>query len=159
MHFLEWKCIDFNWIFTEFVPQGPINKIPTLVQIIAWRRPGDKPLSEPMTASLLTHICITRPQWNNTQRSILPAYTVHRHYNMVNFFQNTIKCLYNAVQFIILYMPLRWKLHNVNQTLNSQQTRHTSPSRASHEVSIVRIWEKIGHVITASHCTCNRHAI
>ena len=31
---------------------------------MAWRRPGDKPLSEPMMASLLlTHICVTRPQW------------------------------------------------------------------------------------------------
>ena len=30
---------------------------------MAWRRPGDKPLSEPIMVSLLTHICITRPQW------------------------------------------------------------------------------------------------
>ena len=30
---------------------------------MAWRQPGDKPLSEPMMLSLLTHICITRPQW------------------------------------------------------------------------------------------------
>ena len=29
---------------------------------MAWRRPGDKPLSEPMLISLLTHICVTRPQ-------------------------------------------------------------------------------------------------
>ena len=36
-----------------FVPKGPINNIPALVQIIAWRRPGDKPLSEPMMVSLL----------------------------------------------------------------------------------------------------------
>ena len=35
----------------------PINNIPTLVQIMAWRRPGDKPLFEPITVSLLTHIC------------------------------------------------------------------------------------------------------
>ena len=40
-----------------------INNIPSLVQIMAWRRPGDKPLSEPMMVSLLTHICVTRPQW------------------------------------------------------------------------------------------------
>ena len=33
---------------------------------MAWRRPGDKPLSEPMMVSLLTHICVTRPQWVNT---------------------------------------------------------------------------------------------
>ena len=32
----------------KFVAKGPINKIPALVQIMAWRRPGDKPLSESM---------------------------------------------------------------------------------------------------------------
>ena len=30
---------------------------------MAWRRPGDKPLSEPRMESLPTHICVTRPQW------------------------------------------------------------------------------------------------
>ena len=30
---------------------------------MAWRRPGDKPLSEAMMVSLLTHICVARPQW------------------------------------------------------------------------------------------------
>ena len=42
------------------------NNIPALVQKMAWRRPGDKPLSEPMMLSLLTHICVTRPQWVKT---------------------------------------------------------------------------------------------
>ena len=32
----------------KFVPRGPINNMPPLVQIMAWRRPGDKLLSEPM---------------------------------------------------------------------------------------------------------------
>ena len=50
-------------ISLKFVPKGPINNIPALVQIVAWRRSGDKPLSEPMMVSLLTHICVTRPQW------------------------------------------------------------------------------------------------
>ena len=49
-------------ISLKFVPRGPINKIPALVQIMAWRRPGDKSLSEPMMVRLLTHICVTRPQ-------------------------------------------------------------------------------------------------
>ena len=65
----------FKWIFLnenvwisinislKFVPRGPINNIPTLVQVMAWRRSGDKPLSEPMMVRLPTHICITRPQW------------------------------------------------------------------------------------------------
>ena len=47
----------------KFVPKGPINNIPALVQIMTWRRPGDKPLSEPMMVSLPTHICVSRPQW------------------------------------------------------------------------------------------------
>ena len=64
------KCIFFNenaWISLKislkFVPMVRINNIPALVQIMAWRRSGDKPLSEPMMVSLLTHICVTRPQW------------------------------------------------------------------------------------------------
>ena len=52
-------------ISLKFVPEGPINNIPELVQIMAWRRPGDKPLSKPMMIRLLTHICVTRPQWVN----------------------------------------------------------------------------------------------
>ena len=66
------KCIFMNenvWILIKislkFVPKGPINDIPSLVQIMAWRRSGGKPLSEPIMVSLLTHICVTRPQWVN----------------------------------------------------------------------------------------------
>ena len=47
----------------KFVPKGPNNNIPALVQIMAWRRSGDKALSEPMMVSLPTHICVTRLQW------------------------------------------------------------------------------------------------
>ena len=50
-------------ISLKFVPKGPFNNIPALVQIMDWRRPGDKPLSEPKMVSLPTHICVTRPQW------------------------------------------------------------------------------------------------
>ena len=53
-------------ISLKFVPQGPINNFPALVQIMAWRRPGDKPLSEPMMVNLLTHICVTRHQCVNS---------------------------------------------------------------------------------------------
>ena len=46
----------------KFIPKCPITNIPTLVQIMAWRRLGDKPLSEPKIFILLTHICVPRPQ-------------------------------------------------------------------------------------------------
>ena len=51
-------------ISLKFVPKGPID-IPALVQIMAWRHPGDKPLSEPMIVSLPMDICVTQPQWVN----------------------------------------------------------------------------------------------
>ena len=46
----------------KFIPKGPINNIPALVQIVPWHRPCDKPLSEPMWL-----VCrhITLPQWVN----------------------------------------------------------------------------------------------
>ena len=71
-HFAEdtFKRIFFNenvWISIKisltYVPKGPIYNIPALVQIMAWRRPGDKPLFEPMMDSLPTHICVTQRQW------------------------------------------------------------------------------------------------
>ena len=57
------KMYHFCMISLKCVPKNRINNIPALVQIMAWRRPGNKPLSEPMMVSLLRHICITRPQW------------------------------------------------------------------------------------------------
>ena len=51
-----------NAFSLKFVPEGPINNIPSLVQIMAWCPLGEEPLSEPMMVSLLMHICIIRPQ-------------------------------------------------------------------------------------------------
>ena len=74
-HFTDILLNENVWIPNEislkFVSKGPINNIPSLVQIMAWRRPGDKPLSEPMMVSLLAHICVTRPQWVNTSSLII----------------------------------------------------------------------------------------
>ena len=51
MHFREWKILYSD----ENIPNDPIDNIPALVQIMAWHRIGDKPLSEPMlTLSLST---------------------------------------------------------------------------------------------------------
>ena len=69
----------------KFVPKGLINNIPALVLIMAWRRTGDKPLSEPMLVRSLTHICVTRPQWVNTLRL---------RQNGCHLADNTFKCIF-----------------------------------------------------------------
>ena len=45
-------------IWLKFVPKVRINNIPALVQTMAWRRPGEKPLSETKVVSFLTNICV-----------------------------------------------------------------------------------------------------
>ena len=49
------KCIFLNEndrimirISLKFVPMSPIDNTPALVQVMAWRRTGDKPVFEPM---------------------------------------------------------------------------------------------------------------
>ena len=72
------KCTFLNgnvWISIKislkFVPKGPISNIPAFVQIMAWCRPGNKPLSEPIMVSLLMHICVTCPQWVKSSKEFL----------------------------------------------------------------------------------------
>ena len=71
-HFPEDISNAFSWMkMHEFrvrlhwslFPRAQLTIFQHLVQIMAWRRPDDKTLSEPMMVSLLTHICVTRPQW------------------------------------------------------------------------------------------------
>ena len=91
-HFADdiFKCIFENeneWISPgislTFVPKVRINNIPALVHIMVWRRPGDKPLSEPMMIILLTHICVTRPQWVKAQTKRPPFCRQHFQINFL----------------------------------------------------------------------------
>ena len=86
--------LRFHW---SLFPKGPIDNIPRLVQIMAWRRSGDKPLSEQVTESLLTYICITRPQWikahSHTQTkqnklTILANFTAIQFYVFTRYMQS-----------------------------------------------------------------------
>ena len=140
------KCIFLNenvWnslkISLKFVPKVRINNIPALVLIVAWRRPGDKPLSEPMMVNLPTHICATRPRVNSSPplakmglTSLVILSTIFLTENIfitvIRFsdwadlpFCCTVQCRYNAVNF------LRY----------SQQTTRSSPVRRSYGESFV----------------------
>ena len=88
------KCIFLNenvWIShtisMKFILNVPINNISALVKILALRRSGDKPLSERIMVSLLTHICVTRlielkrPRFKLPLLSVNPFY--HRHWSQM----------------------------------------------------------------------------
>ena len=80
-HFADnpFKCIFLNenvWILLKislkFVLKCPIHKNPALVQRMAWHHSGNKPWSEPVMVSLLTHISVTRLQWVNIYCHVIP---------------------------------------------------------------------------------------
>ena len=113
-HFTDdiFKCIFLNenvWILIKislkFVPKGPINNIPALVQIMAWRRPGDKPLSEPMMVSLPTDISITRPQWVKITATFLGAEWV-KHNEMMTLFGWLICCILLLISVVVLFSSI-----------------------------------------------------
>ena len=98
-HFADdmFKCIFLTenvWIPIEisltFVPKGSISNNPALFQIMAWRRPGDKPLCEPMMVSSLTHICVTRPQWVKSYYSVCIGSKCYTLWNSENVQQGKI---------------------------------------------------------------------
>ena len=107
------KCIFLNksiWvsigISLKFVPKGPINNIPALVQIMAWRRPGDKPLSEPMLLCLLTHICVDRPQCVSFGK--IPGCTLYMYLTVI-YNNKTTKIYYSAPSWAhFINMVSRW---------------------------------------------------
>ena len=98
-------------ILLKFVPKGLFN-IPALVLIMAWRRPGDKTLSEPMMVRSLTHICVPRPQWvhsahlNNVPTKRLKTAV---HVAMINVTCH-VNCQFNFVLIIKMYNKSDWSL-------------------------------------------------
>ena len=64
---LEWIFLNENlWISIKFslkfLPRRSFNNIPVMIQIMTWRPPDDKSISEPIMVSLLTHICVITTQ-------------------------------------------------------------------------------------------------
>ena len=89
-------------ISLKFVPKGLINNIPALAQIMAWHRPGDKPLSDPMTVNLLTHICVTRPQWvKQGTVKVCIKLIIFIHENIICFGLNLLSMIFAMVTFSV----------------------------------------------------------
>ena len=71
----------------------------------------------------------------------------------------TVSLLYSVGNKTYYYGPhhtipitaKQWKTQNTDQTLNSQQTPHSSPFQVSYGMSTVSILEKMYHVVMALH--------
>ena len=119
MHFLflnenVWISIK---ITLKFFLEGSINNTPALVQIMAWCRPGNKQLSEPMMVGLLMHTCIPQPQWVNSlrprQMDAISQTTFSNAFSWMKMFEFRLKfhwSLFPRVQLTILQQWFRYWL-------------------------------------------------
>ena len=114
-------------ILLEFILKCPINNIPALVQILAWRRLGDKPLSEPIMIILLTHIYVTGPQWVKVKLNYVANYTsIQDHSTILNAVQLVaqITHIHNDTYYFTFSRTLwflvmnEWYMNLPNQFLN-----------------------------------------
>ena len=62
---MDEKFYIWNRISLKFVPKGPINNVPALFQIMAWYRPGDKQLLEPMLTEFTDAYMRHKGKWVN----------------------------------------------------------------------------------------------
>ena len=123
-------------ISLKFVPKVRINIIQALVHIMAWCRPGDKPLSEAMMVSLLRHICVRRPQWVNTRYC-------YKSYSDDNCPFTKINAFWDVTCGI-----MKWKRspHFMMMSSNgkkfwpSMRGIHRSPDNSTHKGSDVELW-------------------
>ena len=105
---------------------------------MAWRRPGDKPLSDPMMTRLPTHICVTRPQWVNYTGSCSagPLESCWRQKNAKKMFNDkVINSLWTGSRgpFIQQFFARNPSLMEISPCCNSFD----------------------GHKITINFCTCH----
>ena len=126
IHFLEWKCRDFAQDFREVIA--------VLVQIMAWRRPSDTPLSEPVMVNLLTHIWVTRSQWvKNTgvtgpyRWGILSSCTISTMTNDRQCYILMVHEIFSAIYLSTFKHCHYWHI-SVSMTDIYPQTDHVSPN-------------------------------
>ena len=53
--FLYEKCSILIQIVLKFIPKSPMNNMQASVQLMAWHRTGDTPLSEPIYYAYMSH--------------------------------------------------------------------------------------------------------
>ena len=80
---------------------------------MAWRRPGDKPLSETMMVGLLTHICVTLPQWVND--------AIHHHRNWSCWLADHLAPKY--MEAVMQFSGSATKMHLFSVTLKMISTK------------------------------------
>ena len=108
MHFCQWNCCILFQISLKYVRKGPIGNNPAAIQIMAWHRPGDKPLSEQIMVRFPTYICVNRPQW---VKIVLPISKERKSFKMSFEISRNIEALEMLQRVMIKYKRFSDSMH------------------------------------------------
>ena len=149
MHFFNENVGILIKISLKLVLNGPINNIPALVLIMAWCRPGDKPLSVTLMVGLSTFLCVTRSQWVHISspigfRSRFSQCVDYMRFNEKSFcfrWQETTKLMlfFNTkTSSLVVLCDLRYLTGNISSVM----TKHMGVQRKLHRFAYL-----IGQII------------
>ena len=126
---------------------------------------GAKPLSEPMMVSLLTHICVTRPQWVN--RTSLVKKRLQRSLSLTNFLckSDLAEILFHFIQnygaeygFHMYCMSRQWSCYKITRIKNYSKVVFASGLsfewKIVSEMCICVVWIDLP-VLQIPQCTCS----
>ena len=108
MHFCPWNCFILFQISLKYVRKGPIDNNPAAIQIMAWHRQGDKPLSEQIMVRFPTYICVNRPQW---VKIVLPISKERKSFKMSFEISRNIEALEMLHRVMIKYKRFSDSMH------------------------------------------------
>ena len=97
---------------------------------MAWHRPGDKPLSEPMMVVLPKHVCVNRPQWVNfmqVHRAFWVKTTVYIRFGSISFTPSLITKWHDCHRYL--------SIHHVPYLMSLTSPRHCSKTSTTNCIS------------------------
>ena len=120
---------------------------------MAWRRSGDKPLSEPMMVRLPTHICVTRPQCVNP---LWPSDTIWGHRTVLKrYAQPTIRydTRYDAQDTIRSAIHLPFLPGKQRFVIPACDQKHCTPPTTTACAVMMRSGYNNGSLLGVSRCS------
>ena len=136
----------------KFVPEGPIKNIPALVQIMAWRRSGDKPLSAPIMVRWVNSCLNCVHQCIKSRVSTVISYEPYGASNTGNstvcWNTNSKELIWSRLSKIIpswenMYYPYKGKTVSRPSYLRKEIPLH------GNTVCTLKLWLDISHYLTA----------
>ena len=125
--FINEKYHIFIQISLRFIPKGPINNMPSMVQIMPWRHSDDNQLSDDSVVYWYIYI------WNTQPWRIHTLWTDDAHYNGVIMSVMAFQIVGVSIVYSIIYSGADQRKHQSSTSLAFVQGIHWWPLNSPHK--------------------------